>query len=154
MFEQLSFEQLLIFPASVSDRSKASPRNVSSDVQTHTNKRIKSVSDSVSDGVSDTVSDTVSDRSKASLTKPCVNKYSPAKRKTAYYRLSYRTDNKVKHIHIRGGNINSSIATRRARQLQTMIDRGATVAELLSAIADYRGTSRFEWEAFHSKADC
>ena len=142
MFEQLSFEQLLIFPASVSDTSKPSLTKLSSDCQTLINKRIKSVSDSVSDkrwSVSPSLCDVGGLQSaKPSPRKPCINEYSPAKRKTAYYRLSYRTDNKVKHIHIRGGNINSPLATRRAKQLSHAIDRGASIEELKSAIALFK----------------
>ena len=67
-----------------------------------------------------------------------VNKYSPGRRVTQYYRLSYNWHGKKKHKHIPGGNVNSLVATRRAKQLQAMIDRGASIQELLTVIANDR----------------
>ena len=45
----------------------------------------------------------------------------------------------MKHVHIPGGNVNSTLATYRAKELQEMIDRGAKLNEVLAAITDYRG---------------
>ena len=67
----------------------------------------------------------------------CVTKYSPGKRKTEYYRLSYRLGRKVKHIHIRGGSTISDLATYRAKKLQAMIDRGADLEEILAAVKTF-----------------
>lgn len=72
----------------------------------------------------------------------CVGTYSPNGRKSSYYRLAYRAGRKVKCVHIPGGNTRSNLATYRAEQLQIMIDRGAGIEELLSAIVDYRGGSK------------
>lgn len=69
----------------------------------------------------------------------CVNKYSPGKRKTEYYRLSYRLGRKVKHIHLRGGSTIAELANYRAKVLQAMIDRGAELSEVLAAVATFNG---------------
>ena len=55
-----------------------------------------------------------------------------------YFRLSYRKENKIKHLHIPGGNIYSPLAQYRAKQLREMIDRGAELGELIAAIETYR----------------
>ena len=67
-----------------------------------------------------------------------VNTYSPSRRQTKYYRLSFRVDTRMKHIHIPGGSIKAKLAQYRARELMTMIDRGAELPELLAAIQDWR----------------
>lgn len=74
----------------------------------------------------------VSDRSAS------INKYSPGKRKTEYFRLSYRNGSKIKHVHIRGGNVSSALARNRVKQLTNMINRGASIQELIRLIANYR----------------
>ena len=67
----------------------------------------------------------------------CVNKYTPGGRKQQYFRLSVRQRKGVKHIHIRGGNVNAKLAQYRAKELQSMIDRGAELGELIAAVQDY-----------------
>ncbi len=102
-----------------------------------------------------TIFDAVSDLDHASLTDPvserkrqaisrflargkdheaCVNRYSPGKRKKEYFRLSVREGKKVKHFHIRGGNVNSKLAQYRAQKLQQMIDRGVELGEIIAAV--------------------
>lgn len=68
----------------------------------------------------------------------CIGTYSPGKRKTRYFRLSYRVNRKVKHIHIPGGSTSSKLACYRAKRLQQLIDRGAEVAEIKSMLADFK----------------
>ena len=68
----------------------------------------------------------------------CVTKYSPGRRSTEYYRLSYRiSKRRIKHIHIRGGSTISELATYRANKLQAMIDRGAELAEVIAAVKTF-----------------
>ena len=67
----------------------------------------------------------------------CVNVYSPGKRNTKYFRLSYRAGKKMKHTHIRGGSTISELAIYRAKKLQSMIDRGAELAEVIAAVQDF-----------------
>ena len=62
----------------------------------------------------------------------CVNRYSPGKRKTEYFRLSYRIGRKVKHLHIPGGNTYSVLAQYRAGKLQQLIDRGCELDEAIA----------------------
>ena len=69
----------------------------------------------------------------------CLNTYSPGKRKTEYYRLSYFLDGKTKHLHIPGGNIRAKLAQYRAKKLQELIDRGAELGEIIAAVETYRG---------------
>jgi len=67
----------------------------------------------------------------------CVNLYYSGRRATKYYRLSYRLGRKIKHIHIRGGNTRSQLATYRAGKIQELIDRGAELAEVIAAVKTF-----------------
>ncbi len=67
----------------------------------------------------------------------CVNTYSPGRRDTEYFRLSYRVGRKKKHIHIPGGSTIAPRARYRAKKLQEMIDRGAELEELIAAVQTY-----------------
>jgi hypothetical protein len=69
-----------------------------------------------------------------------LNKYSPGKRATEYYRLSYQLGNRKKHIHLRGGSTLAELANYRAKVLQSMIDRGAELSEVLAAVATFNGS--------------
>ena len=115
LFEQLSFEQLLIFPGSdaASTSKKVSLPEPSSDASSHIDRDFQQ-------------------------NLVWINKYSPGRRVTQYYRLSYNWHGKKKHVHIPGGNVYSKLATYRAKKLQSAIDRGAELSELLAAIADYK----------------
>ncbi|MEO0013994.1 MAG: hypothetical protein RLZZ535_2383 [Cyanobacteriota bacterium] len=66
-----------------------------------------------------------------------VNKYSPGKRATEYYRVSYQLGNRKKHIHLRGGSTIAELANYRANVLQAMIDRGAELSKVLAAVATF-----------------
>ena len=68
----------------------------------------------------------------------CINTYSPGRRTTEYYRLSYFLDGKTKHLHIPGGNTLSKLAQYRAGKLQELIDRGAELEEIIAAVETYR----------------
>ena len=59
-----------------------------------------------------------------------VNTYSPGRRKTEYYRLSYRCGGGMKHVHIPGGSTIANLAQYRAKELLKMITRGAELNEL------------------------
>ncbi len=68
----------------------------------------------------------------------CVTKYSPSRRSTEYYRLSYRiSKRRVKHIHICGGSTIAELATYRAKKIQAMIDRGAELEEVIAAVITF-----------------
>ncbi len=71
----------------------------------------------------------------------CVNIYSPGKRKTKYYRLSYFQDGKIKHLHIPGGNVLAPLAQKRAKILQKLIDSGVELKEIIAVVKTYRGKS-------------
>ncbi len=68
----------------------------------------------------------------------CVNTYSPGKRKTKYYRLSYFQDGKTKHLHIPGGNVRAPLAQERAKVLQKLIESGAQLKEIIAVVKTYR----------------
>lgn len=68
----------------------------------------------------------------------CVNTYSPGGRNVKYYRLSFNWNNRKKHIHIPGGNINSSLAIARAEELQQAIDRGEPLDRILAAVETFK----------------
>ena len=118
-------EQLSLFPVEddyflTSAEPSSDVRNVSLSVsQTLTSKEIESDSDR---------SDSDSNKN-VSLS---INRYSPAKRKTEYFRLSYRDGAKMRHIHIRGGNVNSLLAQNRVRLLQNAINSGAKLPEIIA----------------------
>ena len=46
-----------------------------------------------------------------------VNKYSPGKRATEYYRVSYQLGNRKKHIHLRGGSTIAELALTLAKSI-------------------------------------
>ena len=105
-----------------------------------------------SDGVSDTKSvsltNSVSEHKRQAIQRfldkgkkdhdVCVNTYSPGKRKTEYFRLSYRVGRKVKHNHIPGGSVIAPLAQYRASKLKELIDRGAELSEVLALLKNYR----------------
>lgn len=82
-------------------------------------------------------------RGKPKLKDPAVHisTYSPNGRKTQYFRLNYRhpVTGKPSSTHIPGGNIKARLARYRVRELQAMIDRGASLGEIMAAITDYAG---------------
>ena len=71
---------------------------------------------------------------------PCIEKYSPGKRNTEYYRLVFRRGKKLKRIHIRGGSTIAKLANYRVGKLQAMIDRGAELAEILAQLTTFNGS--------------
>lgn len=116
-------EQLKLFPVT---EPRSEDRSVTVSVTERQTAKFKAIQRFLNDGKSNAIA--------------CICKYRPSKRKNNYYyRLSYRSGNKVKHCHIPGGNVNSELANYRVDKLQAMIERGAEVPELLAAIVDYRG---------------
>ena len=75
-------------------------------------------------------------------TQPTINTYCPGKRNVKYYRLSYRSGTKTKHIHIPGGNINSKLVQWRARKIQGMIDHGVSLTTIITVILNYKNNSK------------
>ena len=72
-------------------------------------------------------------------TQPVLNTYSPSKKRSVYYRLSYRSGTKTKHIHIPGGNINCKLVQYRVRRIQSMIDHGVSLTTIITVILGYKG---------------
>lgn len=66
-----------------------------------------------------------------------VNQYYPGKRDMAYYRFSYRVGTKIKHKHIRGGNVSSAAAQANAQSIRDLIVHRADLQEILSTIASF-----------------
>ena len=103
---------------------------------------------SVSDECSASLTDSVSERKKQAIqrflnkgkkeSEVCIGTYSPGKRRTKYFRLSYRLGRKVKHVHIPGGSTNAELARHRVKKLQALINRGADISEILSLVKDYQ----------------
>jgi hypothetical protein len=103
----------------------------------------------VSDSDPVSITDSVSEHKQAAIQRfldrgekepiACVTTYSPGKRKSQYYRLSYRQGKKVKHIHIRGGSTIAELATYRAQKLQALINRGAELPEVIAAVRTFNG---------------
>jgi hypothetical protein len=101
----------------------------------------------VSDSEHVSLTDSVSERKHAAIqrflnrgekeTQACVTKYSPGRRKSEYYRLSYRDGRKIHHIHIKGGSTIAELANYRAVKLQELIDRGADLEEVIAQARDF-----------------
>lgn len=72
-----------------------------------------------------------------SVAQPHVNQYSPGRRDTFYYRLSWRDGKRTKHLHIRGGNVYSQLATERAEQIKQMIDRGLELEKIIVSVKSF-----------------
>ena len=69
-----------------------------------------------------------------------IEKYSPGRRNTKYYRLVFRiSSRRLKRIHIKGGSTISELAEYRRKELQKLIDRGAELAEILAAVHTFNG---------------
>ena len=68
---------------------------------------------------------------------PFVETYSPSRRKTEYYRLSWRDGKRIKHLHIRGGNVYSQLAIKRAEQIRQMCNRNLPLEEIIAAVKSF-----------------
>jgi hypothetical protein len=55
-----------------------------------------------------------------------------------YYRYSYRDGQRIKHIHIPGGNTNSKVVQERVKKLREEIARGMNPLEIKSLIASFK----------------
>ncbi|MEY3400724.1 MAG: hypothetical protein RLZZ86_327 [Cyanobacteriota bacterium] len=55
-----------------------------------------------------------------------------------YYRYSYRDGQRIKHIHIPGGNTNSEVVQERVKKLREEIARGMNPLEIKSLIASFK----------------
>ena len=66
-----------------------------------------------------------------------IEEYCPNGRKTKYFRLKYRIGKRTITPHIPGGNIHAKLAQYRAKELQKMIDRGASLGEIIAAVETY-----------------
>jgi hypothetical protein len=94
---------------------------------------------SVTSSVTDAKRQIIQDFCNRAAIKPLIETYAPPRRKSEYYRVTWRDGNKVKHLHIPGGNTLSILAQYRAGKLQEMIDRGAELGEIIAAVKTYRG---------------
>lgn len=66
-----------------------------------------------------------------------VNIYKTGNSEAKYYRYSYYINRKIKHIHIRGGNIHNSLAQKRAQKLKDAIAAGKTHQEIIEIIKSW-----------------
>lgn len=66
-----------------------------------------------------------------------VNIYKTGNSEAKYYRYSYYINRKIKHIHIRGGNIHSYLAQKRAQKLKDAIAAGKTHQEIIEIIKSW-----------------
>ena len=73
---------------------------------------------------------------------PCsVNIYTPngtARGENQYYRLTYRKNGRVHHLHIPGGNITKTRAQARAQILGKLIDEGKPLDYILVVVYDWK----------------
>jgi len=70
--------------------------------------------------------------------KGCVNQYLSPKNGKLYFRYSYRLGNRMKHVHIPGGNVSSQLVIKRAGIIKQMVNRGASTPEILDMISAFR----------------
>ncbi|MEG4258476.1 hypothetical protein QUA14_28620 [Microcoleus sp. Pol8_C2] len=54
-----------------------------------------------------------------------------------YYRLSYKEGNRVRHIHIRGGNTDSPIAQAKVREVRSLLAAGVSPAEISATLRSH-----------------
>ena len=66
-----------------------------------------------------------------------VNHYYPGKRKVAYFRFSYRVGKRVKHKHIRGGNVFSQAGQANAQRIRDMVNQRCSLGEILRVINSF-----------------
>lgn len=66
-----------------------------------------------------------------------VGVYQPGKRKSKYFRYSIRIGNRIKHHHIRGGNIFNQLAQLRAFEIKEMINASASYPEIVNVIQNF-----------------
>ena len=53
-----------------------------------------------------------------------------------YYRLSYKEGNKVRQVHIRGGNTDSPIAQAKVQEVRSLLASGVLPAEIAKSLRD------------------
>jgi hypothetical protein len=85
--------------------------------------------------------DSVSENSQDSLTikpqTPTLGTYSPNGVKQKYYRLSYKHEGRVKHLHVCGGSVTNPLAKYRAAKIRDLINRGADRGEIIALVKSF-----------------
>ncbi|WP_107668209.1 hypothetical protein [Cyanothece sp. BG0011] len=74
------------------------------------------------------------------VTEKAVSEYQPggtASRSNKYYRFSYRKNNRVKHIHIKGGNTCSKLAIKRKQLIEAWIKNDIPVEKIIEWIKEW-----------------
>lgn len=75
-----------------------------------------------------------------SITEKSVSEYQPggtASKSNKYYRFSYRKDNKIKHIHIKGGNISNPLAIKRKQLVEAWIKEDVALEKIIKWIKEW-----------------
>ena len=75
-----------------------------------------------------------------SITEKSVSEYQPggtASKSNKYYRFSYRKNNKVKHLHIKGGNISNPLAIKRKELVEAWIREDVALEKIIKWIKEW-----------------
>lgn len=51
-----------------------------------------------------------------------------------YYRMSYKKNGKVRHVHIRGGNTDSPIAQAKVQEVRSLLAAGVTIGQIVDIL--------------------
>ena len=74
------------------------------------------------------------------ITEKSVSEYQPggtASKSNKYYRFSYRKNNRVKHIHIKGGNTCNPIAIKRKGLVEAWIKEDVALEKIIKWIKEW-----------------
>ncbi len=74
------------------------------------------------------------------ITEKSVSEYQPggtASKSNKYYRFSYRKNNRVKHIHIKGGNTSNPLAIKRKQLVEAWIRYDIPLEKIIEWIKDW-----------------
>ena len=66
-----------------------------------------------------------------------VNIYSPSNRDTEYFRYTYRDGARIRHCHIKGGNINNPLAISRADEVRAACRSGRSCQQIRDLIESF-----------------
>ena len=70
-------------------------------------------------------------------TMDAINIYRAGGSQNKYYRYSYYHNGKIKHLHIKGGNISNPLVQKRVSELKNAIAHGKTHSEILKKIKSW-----------------
>jgi len=85
-----------------------------------------------------------------SVSSKAISIYSPrgTARSGEYFRFSYRDGSRMRHIHIRGGNTDSSIAQAKVAEVRSLLAAGISPAEIAAMLRNSDGNEALKPKAY------